>query len=177
MPLSNGVSLVHLYLVNQGQSVRMLADGGVSQDGSGSGQIVTTTSGAPWTRTTMWSRFSHGSVGGEMEGKYPTDNPSLSHTLPLSSWPRLIAPAIDQTNLTPSSVSQKLSTCLLAPHLLLTLPINLQPYTLLFRHQQRPVAFYWWHSCLQYQLLTINTQPPSTIEPRCTDSKTHPMYR
>jgi len=47
MPLSNGVSLVHLYLVNQGQSVRMLADGGVSQDGSGSGQIVTTTSGAP----------------------------------------------------------------------------------------------------------------------------------
>jgi len=42
-------------------------------------------------------------MGGEMEGKYRTESPELSHSLPF-------IPQIDQS-LRPSSVSQRLPTC------------------------------------------------------------------
>ena len=52
-----------------------------------------------------------------------------------SSHTRSLPPSrssIDRTNLTPSSVSQRLPTCLLAPHLLATQLTNLQPQTTFF---------------------------------------------
>ena len=42
----------------------------------------------------------------------------------------LIAPPIDRTSLIPSSLSRKLPACLLAPHLLPTLPSDLQSWTM-----------------------------------------------
>jgi len=66
----------------------------------------------------MWLSFSHGSVVSTAQRA----SNSL-HQVDLAS----LQPPIDQTSLTPSAVSQKLLTCLLAPHPLPTLPIISAP--------------------------------------------------
>jgi len=63
----------------------------------------------------------------------------------VSVFPRFCGEKWEPFTLTVASLH---STCLLTPHPLPTLPTNLQPYTLLFCHQQHPVAFYWWHNRL-----------------------------
>ena len=109
------------------------------------------------------------SCGGEMEGI-----PSSYIHFPSSS-PCLVAPPTDWTSPKPSSASRKLPTRLLAPHLLPTLPIDLQSQTILLRHQLHPTICHPWHNCLQCQLLTINTHRPPTMEPRRTDRKFYLM--
>jgi len=94
---------------------------------------------------------------------------------PSSSWPRLVALPTSWIGPKSSLASQKPPACLLASHPLPTLPIDLQPKTILPRYQLHPTMYHTGHNCLQCQLLTINTQYPLTIKPWRINSKTHPM--